>query len=228
MQKNSCDLKSCFLCQFSVQAWKSAISGNKQTLSFKKGDIVFAEGEQVKGIYFIYEGTVKVHKQWGGNQKELIIRFAKAGDVLGHRGLGGNESYPVSATALENLKVCFINNDFLEASLTVNPTLTYKLMQLYATELQKAEKRMTGLAHMEVKGRIAEALLELRGLFGITETGFFAVAISRQDIASFAGTTYETIFKVFTEWIQEKLIETSGKSIKILQEDALKKFLLVK
>jgi CRP/FNR family transcriptional regulator len=40
----------------------------------------------VAGVYFVYKGIVKVHKQWG--DKELIIRFANQGQIFGHRGLG--------------------------------------------------------------------------------------------------------------------------------------------
>lgn len=155
----------------------------------------------------------------------MILRFAKSGDVLGHRGLGGNEIYPVSATALENTSACFISNDFLETTLQTNPRFTYKLMQFYMQDLQKAEARMRNLAHMEVKGRIAEALLEIKNIFGTKEDGFIRVTIIRQDIASYAGTTYETVFKFFNELTAQKIIRTSGKDIKILNEKKLKSFI---
>ena len=225
MQTTTCNMTNCFLCQCSSEAWKKAIEVHKTTLSFKKGESIFIEGGTVTGIYFISEGSVKVYKQWG-EEKELILRFAKQGDVLGHRGMmGGIEIYPVSATALEATTVCFIDNQFLEASLQTNPVLTYKLMQLYATELQKAEKRMTNLAHMSVKGRIAEAILELRYFFGVTKQGYIDVALTRQDISSFVGTTYETIFKIFVEWTNDKIIATEGKQIAILNEATLKGFI---
>lgn len=98
-------------------------------------------------------------------------------------------------------------------------------MHFYATELQKAEQRMRNLAHMEVKGRIADALLELCDVFGTDQQKNISVAVSRQDIASYAGTTYETVFKFFTGLIQKKIIATSGKTIKINNAAKLKQYI---
>ncbi len=224
MKEVSCNLSNCFLCRFCVPEWKEAIAVKKRTIDFKKGKRIFSEGDKVQGIYFIYSGSVKVHKQWV-SQKELIIRFAGEGDILGHRGLGGNDIYPISATALENTRACFIDNDFLEATLTINHPFTYRIMQFYAAELQKAEKRMRDLAHMDVKGKIADALLEIHSMFGIDDDKYITVALSRQDIASYAGTTYETVFKFFKELTDDKTIVSSGKKIRINDLDKLKTFI---
>lgn len=223
MQEVTCNVDSCFLCSFCIPAWKEAIALHKKTFQYKKGEEIFREGDPVKGIYFLYTGSVKVYKQWG-DQKQLIIRFVKAGDILGHRGLGGIVNYPIGATALEDTRACFITNDFLEATLKTNHELSYKLMHFYATELQKAEKRMRDLAHMEVKGRVAEALLELMNVFGADQEQQIAANITRQDIASYAGTTYETVFKFFNELAADNIITTNGKSIKINDREKLQQF----
>jgi CRP/FNR family transcriptional regulator len=200
------------------------IAIKKKTLLFKKGTLIFKEGNPVEGIYFLTEGAVKVHKQWG-EQRELIVRFAKAGDVLGHRGLGGASRYPISATCLEESKACYIPNDLLETILQTNPAFTYRLMQLYAGELQKAEKRMHDLALMEVKGRVALGLTEIGNLFGTDKEGYVNISITRQDIASYAGTTYETVFKFFTDLVAQQIISTTGKRIKIDNLPALQNFI---
>src|SRR5215469_2183367 len=221
----TCNLSTCFLCNSCIPEWKEVVALKKKTILFKKGKQVFNEGEPVRGIFFVYSGAVKIYKQWF-NTKELILRFAKAGDILGHRGLGGDDTYPVSATTLEETKLCFISSEFLEASLKTNPEFTYKLMQFYASELQKAEKRMRDLAHMEVKGRIADALLQMANVFGHHENKFIAAIITRQDISSYAGTTYETVYKFLTELTRKKIISTDGKKIKINKPELLKKFIV--
>ncbi|WP_235938357.1 Crp/Fnr family transcriptional regulator [Chitinophaga solisilvae] len=198
--------------------WIPAVAVNRQHLAYRKGETLFREGSPATGIYFLYDGKVKVHKQWG-EDKDLIVRFARTGDILGHRGLGGNQRvYPVSATALEDSTACYIDISFFEASLKVNPALTYKLMQFYADELQEAEKRMRNLVHMEVKSRLAEALLEISRVYNNKQ-----FTISRQDLASFAGTTYETIYRIIQDFTQQQLITTEGKTITILNEKKLRK-----
>jgi CRP/FNR family transcriptional regulator len=210
------------MCQLCLKDWIPAIATHKQTISIKKGQHIFSEGEPVKGIYFIYSGNVKVHKKWG-DEKDLIIRFAKAGEILGHTGLGDDANYLVSATALEPAVVCYINMDFFESTLHVNNMLTYKLMRFMANELQESEKRVRNLVHMPVKGRIAQAFITLRNQFGVNKDGFIAIELTRQDLSSFAGASYETLFKVINELTEQELIEVAGKSIRISNEPMLKK-----
>jgi len=78
---------------------------------------------------------------------------------------------------------------------------------------------------MEVKGRIVLALFEIIDAFGTDENGYISLQISRQDIASYAGTTYETVFKFFTELTGKGILSTSGKSIKINDLKALQFFI---
>ncbi len=218
--KNGCDLKSCFLCSKALPEWIPAIAGHKKNFHYKKGELIFKEGDEVKGVHFVYSGKVKVHKKWG-TEKELIIRFARSGDIFGHRGLGHDKHYPVSATALEPVEVCFIDLAFFQASLKVNFEFTYRLLLFFADELQESERKMRNLAHMQVKGRIAQALILLKNKFGQNGDGFLDIVLSRQDLASFAGTTYETVFRIINEFIQDKVILTADKNIAILDMDKL-------
>ena len=220
--KNSmlCDTSTCFMCKHCIEEWRPAICANKINIKLKKGDVLFNEGDPVEGIYFVYNGNIKVYKQWD-DDKELIIRFAENGAILGHRGIGANLNYPVSAAALEPSVVCYVSMKFFESTLKVNGELTYQLVNFFASELRKSERRMRDLAHMPVKGRVAGALIKLQKQFGITPDGFINIVLSRQDLASFAGATYETVFRVITELAQEQIIRLSGKSIAIVNHDAL-------
>ena len=220
MDKNGCDLKSCFLCRHCLPEWLPALEANKKTLVYKKGELIFQEGDEVKGMYFIFKGTVKVHKKWG-SEKELIIRFAKDGEIIGHRGLGDEIIYPVSGTALEPTIACYIDLDFFRTTLKVNNDFAVLLLLFYAEELQRSERKMNILAHMQVKGRIAYSLLSLKNKFGLTGNGGINIILSRQDLASYCGTTYETLFRFLNELATEKIISVDNKNITILKEEQL-------
>ena len=218
----ACDLKSCFLCRKSLTEWIPAIAAHRKCSVFKKGQVIFNEGEFVKGIYFVYSGTVKVHKRWG--EKQLIIRFAREGSIFGHRGLGTEPHYPISATALTPVAACYIDLDFFQTSLRVNPDLLYSLLLFFTDELQESERKMRNLAHMQVKGRVAQALLQLREQFGTSPRGHIGLTLSRQDLASLVGATYETVFRFINELSQEGLILVEDKELAILDADGLKDY----
>ena len=222
--KTACDVHTCLLCRLCQKEWLPAVSAHRTNYKVAKGETIFREGDKVEGIYFVYEGTVKVHKHWG-EEKELILRFAKKGAVIGHRGLGKDLVYPVSGTALEPTTVCFVPLDFFEASLKVNHHFLYELMQFFATELKESERNMRNLAHMPVKGRIAQCLFTLEEKFGTAEDGFLNITLSRQDLASFAGTTYETAFRMLNELLEEKAITVDGKRIGITNREVMLSYL---
>jgi CRP/FNR family transcriptional regulator len=162
-----------------------------------------------------------VHQSWG-EEKEFILRFAAAGSVVGHRGFGTATGFPVSATALEKTRACFITAGFLETALKANPSFCYSMMQLYAAELQKAEQRIHDLAVQPVRTRVADALFSIRESFGADSDGFIRIPITRLDIASYAGTTYEAVFRLMSEWSKAGAITTTGKKFKINNEYLLK------
>ncbi len=225
MKKNKgiCDLKSCFLCKGCIPEWLPFVADHKTNQHFSRGEKIFREGEKIEGIYFLFKGKVKVHKQWN-NEKELIIRFVKEGDILGHRGFGSTGTYPVSATALEETRVCYVDAKFFQTTLKTNHELAYKLMLFYATELQDAERRMLDLVHMDTKGKVSDALLMMKSQFGCDKHGFIEMNLTRQDLSSFVGTTYETVFRVINELILAKSILIKGKNIKILDEIKLRSY----
>lgn len=218
--KNVCDTQSCYLCERCLPDWIPAVKANRINYEVKKGQSIFTEDDPVSGIYFIYSGAVKVHKRWD-KEKELIIRFGKQGDIIGHLGLGKEAKYPVSATALEPTILCFLDQAFFDSTLKVNPDLTYKLMHLFADELQDSRKSMLDFVHMSVRARIAKSFIALKNKFGVGPDNTINLEISRQDLASFSGASYETLFKVVNDLTLNKIVELTGRRIVILDEARL-------
>ena len=151
----------------------------------------------------------------------MIVRFARNGDIVGHRGLGADTIYPVSGTALENVTACFIPLDFFMSSLKINYDFMERLLLFFAEELKQSERKMRNLAHMSVKGRVANALLLLKNKFGVKPEGHINILLSRQDLASYAGTTYETVFRIMSDLAEQKILTADGKKITVLDEQAL-------
>ncbi|WP_449438568.1 Crp/Fnr family transcriptional regulator [Pedobacter steynii] len=228
MKKNTkaCDLQSCLMCRLVLKEWKLPVETHRKNFLVKKGEVIIKEGDTVNGIYFVNKGKVKIHKTWG--DKELIIRFASNGAIIGHRGLSTRSAiFPISATALEATSVCFIDLDFFMSTLKINSELTFQLMMFYADELQESERRMRNLAHMSVKGRLALSIIQLKDQFGVNDRGHINITLSRQDLAAFTGTTYETVFRMMNELVKEDLISVTGKAISVKDPRGLKALTLI-
>ncbi len=223
--KKGCNLSGCVFCENRLEGWQSVIESNRTTVTYKKGEVIFEEGMQVDRVYFINTGIVKIHKQWA-QQKQLIVNFAGAGEMIGYRGLGKHPIFPVTATALEEVEICFMDLNFFESTLQANHKLTYVLMKFYVDSLQQAEKRMRNLALMDVKGRVAETLLMLADKFGQDEEGYIKAVITRQDMAAYAGTTYETFFRMVNELKEDHLINQEGKRMAVLNPKGLEALLI--
>ncbi|WP_286752993.1 MULTISPECIES: Crp/Fnr family transcriptional regulator [Sphingobacterium] len=209
---NPCD-HSCLMCRYVLQDWLGQIDLHRKNIKLKKGEQFITEGESVRGIYFIQSGLVKVHRNLG--DKETIVRFAKKGDIVGHRGISTEQTvYPISATTLEVSQLCFVEMPFFLSTLRINPELSYRLMLFFADELHLSEQKMTRLTQLAVKNRLAWSLLLLHRVFSEGhKDGYIGLSLSKKDLASYVGATYETVYRTLSELIELGAIIMDKKDI---------------
>lgn len=193
------------------------LNKTKNIIFYKKNQQIFREKDFVTGLFFIQKGKVKVYNET--NYRTQIIRLAKDGDILGHRGFGGNNRYYVSATTLEDSIICFFDQEVLFELLKKNPMFCFNLMLFYATELREIETRLRNLAVLTVRERIADALLLINKSFGIKDKAdyFLDIELSRKEIAEIAGTYAEQSSRYIKEFEEDKILSLFGKKIIIHQ-----------
>lgn len=218
----TCNNNHCFVKQHTTPEWLSVIDSKKSQSLYKKGYDVIREDATVAGIYFIQQGRVKVLRTgWQGRQQ--IVRLANDSHIIGHCGYGG-EIYPIRATAMDDSMICFVDNVTVNDAMMHNPKFALAMIMFYSRELRKTEIRMMYLGQMNVREKVAEALLLLKATFGINSTdSSLNVRISRQDIADIAGTTANRVTTQLNEFENEKLITRAKRKIIINNVAALRK-----
>lgn len=208
-----------FLKQYCTPEWQEFVEFYKTIKEFNEDTLIFKEGEPVNGLYIINKGKVKVFTT-EADGKENIIRLAADGELVGHRGFGGNWVYPVSAKTYEKTITTFIPLNIFNTVAKANTEFTYHLMMFFAEELRYSEQKMM---QIPVKNRIAKAILMNYTVFGANskDTTKISYTISRKDYASIVNTTYETVIRVLSELNKENIIELQGKAIRITNFEAL-------
>lgn len=200
--------------------WQKFIEFHSQTLSFPANAKIFDIGDPTEGLYLINEGKVKILTT-ASNDTTRIIRLAADGDILGHRGFGGTWTYSIAAITLTPCTLTFIPIELFNQIVKANPDLGFFMMMFFAEEL-RASERLAKL--MPVKNLVASVLNQCYSSFGFAEGSktLLAYTLSRKDIASKAGTTYESVVRSMSDLAREGVIEIDGKQVHILDLKKLK------
>lgn len=192
---------------------REAIDSKKDDLIYKKGEVIFKEGNYAHNIYCIHSGKLKLSKL-GKDGKEQIVRFAKAGDIIGYRSLLSNDPYHANAIVMEDSEICIIPKATFQKLLEENYKLSFNMIQLLSKDLKSAEQHLIDVAQKSVRERIAESLVLLINLFGYKEDKkTIDLGITRSEIADLAGTTTETTIRTLSQFSNENIIELDGKKI---------------
>lgn len=210
-----------FLKQYCSAEWQEFIDFYKKNVEVKKNKTIFNVGDDTKGLYVVRSGKVKVLTKSIGNEQRLI-RLASEGDILGHRGFGGNWTYPITAIALEDTILTFIPLKAFNTITKSNNEFTYQLMMFFAEELRKSEDNSGALP---VLNRVAKAIYENYLAFGYDkkDKNKLSFTLSRKDYASMCDTTYESVIRSITALAKNKIINTKNKDIYIVNLAELKK-----
>lgn len=196
------------------------VSDTKTTKILKKGESIFGEGEKLNGVFCVREGVSKLSKL-SPNGKDQIVKLASKGSVLGQRSVIVEEISNLSATAVNDMEVCFIPKDSIVGALNSNPNFAVEVLRHMAHDLKEADDVIVNMSQKTVKQRVAEAFIYLQDNFGVDDKGFLKLTLSREDIANVVGTATESAIRIISEFKKSGLIKTSGKKIGIVNSKKL-------
>jgi len=194
----------------------------KDFRQYKRGEVLYTEGNRISGFFCINSGIIKVFKT-GSDGKEQIIRFAKTGEIIAYRSVLSNEVACTTAEVIEDCQVCFIPSEILISFVKANSTFAFELLKLACDELGEANSFITEIAQKTVRERLAEILLLLITEFGLDEQRFLKISLTREELANIVGTATESVIRLLSEFKTDKLVELNGRKIKILNIHGLKK-----
>lgn len=194
---------------------------------YRRGTIIFMEGEPGEGFHCVLGGKVKIVKATDDG-REHIIKILSPGDIFAEVLLFNNQPYPATAIAVEDSRVGIIKNADLERLVLNNNQLALQLIKALSQRLLYAQQKIKNLALNDVLARTAETLLRLgkeHGRPGTDGAIVINLELSRQDLASLVGTTRETVTRTLSTLKKDRIIDFDGHEMIILQPVKLKSYI---
>jgi len=197
-----------------------SVNFEKSCRLYKKGDIIYHEGNRTSGFYCISSGIIKVFKT-GIEGREQIIRFVKKGDILGYRSLISKEAACSTAKVIEDAVMCFIPSEILFSLVKSNIDFAMEIMQRTAKELGESNKFLVDMAQKNVRERLASVLIMLAETFELDDNKILQINLTREELANIVGTATESVIRLLSEFKQDDLIDLKGRKIIIKNLDEL-------
>lgn len=175
--------------------------------TYKKGDIIYYEETLSYGVFYLGRGTVKIFTQ-DSNGREVILRLASKGDLLGHGFLLGEKNHRNSAKAIVETDCYFIEGRQFKDLLQNRPELSAMTMRKIGNELTIFQNRCVDLMKKNVRERLASYFCYMAGHHSIRRDQDLKITLqlSREEIASMIGTASETAIRFISEFKELGLI----------------------
>lgn len=194
-------------------------------LNYKKGDILFREGEISNRLFIIISGKVKLYK-YTKEGKEQILFIKTDGDFVGLLDILKTGKYEFNAQSLEDLQICTLLKTDFDNILLTHPKMCLKIIEKLHDKLVSLENLVQTLSTKDIEARIAGLLISFSKDFGKeTKNGVeIDLPLSREDMGNFIGITRETVSRKLASLQDDNIIELiNNKKILIKDIDALKK-----
>ncbi|MDZ7264237.1 MAG: Crp/Fnr family transcriptional regulator [candidate division KSB1 bacterium] len=194
------------------------------TKHYEKDRIILIEEESGNTLFIIQEGRVKVSRM-SDDGREVILTILQKGDFFGELSLLDGKARSASVTAIENTEILLLRRGDFMALLEQYPQISISLLKELAARIRKSDTQIKSLSLQDAMGRVASALVMLAEDSGRIKKGEVVIPKIplQQDLANMAGTSRETISRVFRCLEDDKLIIRNGRRIVIPDFQRFKK-----
>lgn len=217
---------SCSPCQLHhfPENVRAAFDELKTTVSYRKGEVVFDEGDRCQSVFAVCEGSVKLVTA-SSEGRVLLLRFARPGEMLAlAEAMLGPGPYECSAVAAEPSILAAVPSDTFMRFISSYPeaclALTVALSEQY--KFAQRETKFIGMGDPSIV-RLAHLLLEWSGERGTAAADGVHVPlhVTHGELAQAIGSTRETVTRVLGNLTRDRLVERRNDEIVILDAEEL-------
>ena len=176
------------------------------THTYQKKQIIYKEAHTHYYLYYIQKGKVRTYKTHEDG-KQLVMDLYNEGDFFGYVSLLEDAAYKETSMAMEETELTLIPKREFEDLLHKNPAVQQKLIKMLAKNISENERHLLGIAYNTLRKKVATALTSIYNKYKTTKNEPFYIDISRDELASIAGTATESLIRALSEFKNEKLIE---------------------
>lgn len=178
---------------------------------YKKGQIVFFEGDVSDKFYIINGGKIKIFK-YTKEGKEQILYILSEGDFIGYLSLLKKGKFDFNAEALEDVNVCMLTKDDFDKVVKKAPEISLKILENLHDRLVSLENLVQTLSTKDIEARIAGILMSFAKDFGRKDDEGIVIEmpLSREEMANYIGVTRETMSRKLSLMEDNGAIELIG------------------
>ncbi len=177
-------------------------------------EVLEHQGDAARAFYLVASGYLKLTQVTAGGD-EVVVRFTGPGEPFGAVVVLDQDTYPVTAQAVERAGVLAWPLDVIRQLNDDFPRLRMNIVGEIAQHMRDALTRVQQLQTTRVGQRLAATLLHLARPSG--ETLQIAHPITRQELAEMTGATLFTVSRTLSDWEARGWIATVQAHIRLLQ-----------
>lgn len=212
-------MKADFICELDRPALRD-FNAIKLLCVYPNRAVLFAEQEQPRGVFVLYEGRIKL--SMGSEEgRSLILQVVGPGEVLGLTAVLSGLPYEVTAETLRPSRVAFVRRDDFLNFIGNHPYIYRNLLEHIASSYHRVRSqfRILGLSPT-AQMRLARVLLSW-----LEETeeadARIQMPLTQEEIGEFIGFARETVTRTFADFRDRHLITMRGAWVSIRNRKAL-------
>jgi CRP/FNR family transcriptional regulator len=194
---------------------------------YPEGTLLYAEGEQPRGLFILCYGSAKLTISSGAGKK-LITRRVEPGDALGLASVLSGNLYKATAETVTPSQLKFVKRDdflrFTGEYRDVSFNIARQLIE--ECESDADQIRALGLANSAAE-KLAYLLLSWCDTSGsLSASGVrVPVAMTHEEISQMIGTSRETVSRLLKSFKEKKIITVRGSSMTVHRRDELEELI---
>jgi CRP-like cAMP-binding protein len=179
---------------------------------YPDGETIFSRGEPGEGMLVVLQGRIRLSIV-SAEGRELILREAEAGDVIGEIAVIDGGRRTADAVAVGPVIAGFVGQPSFTRLLEERPALTMPVLQVLCHRLRETTDQLESIALYPLEARLARFLLWHLKRHGRTRADGARVApltISQGAIASFVGASRPKVNRILSAFEGAGAIERRG------------------